>query len=144
MNSFNPNATFLHPLFSGVEKWCIGNEWVNQCQQLLHSFYQISWMAIIQGGNWLDENFPGGNLLCGNYPGGSFSVWELSGWNFSGWQFSRWQFSWVGVVLVGIFWVGVFLGRNCAGGTYPGWEFSLVEVFRVGIFRWESSVCQIF
>ena len=101
----HPSST---PCFQGVEKWCIGNEWVNQYQQLLHSFYQINWMAIIQGGNWLDENFPGGNLLCGNYPGanfpvgvflcgnypggnfpgGSFPGWELSGWEVSGWEFS--------------------------------------------------------
>ena len=101
----HPSST---PCFQGVEKWCIGNEWVNQYQQLLHSFYQINWMAIIQGSNWLDENFPGGNLLCGNYPGanfpvgvflcgnypgvnfpgGSFPGWELSGWEFSGWEFS--------------------------------------------------------
>ena len=113
-------------------------------------FYQISWVAIIWGGNWLDENFSwvgiirvgnfrvaifrvgvflGGSCPGGNFPGGSFPGWELSGW-----EFPVWEFSWVGVVRVGI-----FLGGNCPGGTYPGWEFSLVEVFQVGIVRWESS-----
>ena len=76
-------------------------------------------MAIIRGGNWLDENF---------------SRWESPVLELSGWEFS-----WVVVVRVGIFQVGVFLGGNCAGGTYPGWEFSLVEVFRVEIVRLESS-----
>ena len=116
-------------------------------------------MAIIQGDNWLDENFSrwesvwelsvrefswvgvfrlrvflGGSCPGGNFPGGSFPGWELS----------RWEFSWVGVVQVGIFWVGVFLGGNCPGETYPGWEFSLVEVFRVGIVWWETFGWQFF
>ena len=98
----------------------------------MHSFYQISWVAIIRGGNWLDENF---------------SRWKSPVWELSGWQFSGWEFSWVvvvrvGIFQVGVFRVGVFLGRSCPGGTYPGWEFSLVEVFRVGIVRWESSGSQ--
>ena len=119
----------------------------------MHSFYQISWVAIIQGDNWLDENFSRWG-----------SVWELS---------VR-EFSWVGVVQVGVFWVevflggscpggnflggscpggnflggscpgGNFLGGNCPGGTYPGWGFSLVEVFWVGIVWWETSGWQFF
>ena len=95
----------------------------------MHSSYQISWVAIIQGSNWLDENFSRWK----------FPEWELSGWEISRWQFFGWEFSWLGVVRVGIFWVGVFLGGNCPGGTYPGWEFSSVEIFWVGIVRWESS-----
>ena len=83
----------------------------------MHSFYQISWVAIIRGGNWLDENF---------------SRREVAEWELSGWEISEWEFSWV----------GVFLGGNCPGGTNLGWEFSLVEVFRVGIVRWESSGSQ--
>ena len=82
-------------------------------------FYHISWVAIIRGGNWLDEKF---------------SRWEFPGRELSGWQFFGWDFSWVG-----IFRVRVFLGGNCPGGTCLGWEFSLVEVFRVGIVQWESS-----
>ena len=43
----------------------------------MHWFYQISWVAIIQGSNWLDENF---------------SRWEFPGWEWSGWGISRRQF----------------------------------------------------
>ena len=110
--------------FQRVEKWCIGNEWVNWYQQLLHSFYQISWVAIIRGGNWLDENF---------------SRWEFPVWELCGWQFSGWEFSWVGVVWVGIFWVGVFLDESCpggnfSGGSFPGWELSSWDLSWVEIF----------
>ena len=83
----------------------------------MHSFYQISWVTIIRGGNWLGENFSRREV----------AEWELSGW----------EFSWGGVVRV-----GVFLGGNCPGGTNPGWEFSFVEVFPMGIVRWESSGSQ--
>ena len=86
----------------------------------MHSSYQISWVAIIQGSNWLDENFSRWK----------FPEWELSGWEISRWQFFGWEFSWLGVVRVGIFWVGVFLGRwelswwESSGWKFYGWEFS--------------------
>ena len=105
-------------------------------------------MAIIQGDNWLDENFSrwesvrelsvrefswvgvfrlrvflGGSCPGGNFPGGSFPGWELS----------RWEFSWVGVVQVGIFWefswVGIVQVRLILGGNFLWWKF----------FGWELS-----
>ena len=92
-------------------------------------FSQISWVTIIQGGNWLDENFPiwefsGWELSWVGNSRWQFSRWSFPGWEFSGWEFCGWEFP-----LMGIF----------PDGSYPGWEFSLVEVFRVGIVWWESS-----
>ena len=81
-------------------------------------FYQISWVAIIRGGNWLDEYF---------------SRWEFPGWEISGCQFSGWEFSWVGIVQVGLILRGNFLwwkfsewelsGGNHPGGNFPGGNF---------------------
>ena len=87
-------------------------------------FSQISWVTMIRGGNWLDENFPIWGFSGWGISGWQFSRWSFSGWEFSGWEFCGWEFP-----LMGIF----------PGVSYPGWEFSLVEVFRVEIVWWESS-----
>ena len=101
-------------------------------------------MAIIRGGNWLDDHFSRWES----------SVWELSGWEFSGWEFCGWDFSWVGLVQMEIFLVGVLLGGSCPGGNFPGgscpggnfpsgsfpgwelsrWDLSWVEIFFGGSF----------
>ena len=95
----------------------------------MHSFYQISWVAIIRGGNWLDENFSSWES----------PVRELSGWDFSGCQFSGWEFSWMGVVLVGVFQVWVFLDGSCPGGDFPGGSFPGLKSS-----RWDLSWMAIF
>ena len=87
-------------------------------------FYQISWVVIIRGGNWVDENF---------------SRWEFPGWDLAGWELSGWEFSWVGVVRVEIFRLGVFLGGSCPGRNIPdrsflGWELSRWDLSWLGIF----------
>ena len=82
-------------------------------------------MAIIRGGNWLDEYFPRWES----------SVWGLSGWEFSGWEFSGWDFSWVGVVQVRVFLDGSYPGGSFPGWKLSGWEFSRWEFSWVGIVQ---------
>ena len=81
-------------------------------------------MAIIWGGNWLDEHF---------------SRWESPVRDLSRWEFSGWEFSWVGVVGMEIFRVGGFLGGSCPSGNFPvesflGWELSEWDLSWVRIF----------
>ena len=86
-------------------------------------------MAIIRGGNWLDENFSRRES----------PVWDLSGWEFSRVgvvlvgifrvEFSGWEFSWVGAVRVGIFrvefsWARIVQVGLILGGNFLWWKFS--------------------
>ena len=115
----------------------------------MHSFYQISWVAIIQGGNWLNENF---------------STWESPVWKFFGRQFSRLEFSWVGVVRVGVIRLGVFRvgivqvglllggnflwwklsGGNHPGGNFAGGSFHVTHFLSQTIHRWRKRLFSMF